>query len=143
MPLKKSHNGVWKRSENDEQEKEGERKTFNESFSCLKMIDDLQLVSERMDGNISLNGLGGKKLWCLLEFSRFHPKRFIHISCFFFMWKMNHPRNYSSLLINAEFIRILSPFITSKSYASVCYKACKKSIMWAHCTNPKRRDKIR
>jgi hypothetical protein len=35
------------------------RKTFNESFSCLKMIDDLQLVFGRMDGNISLNGLNG------------------------------------------------------------------------------------
>ena len=45
--------------ENDEQEKERKgrkgRKTFNESFSCSKMIDDLQLVFKKIDGNISLN----------------------------------------------------------------------------------------
>lgn len=47
--------------------KDGTRKTFNESFSCLKMIDDLQLVSERMDGNISSHGMKARK--CLILFS--------------------------------------------------------------------------
>jgi hypothetical protein len=53
---------VFKTRENDEPKNERRKKrekTFNESFSCLKMIDDLQLVFGRMDGNILLNGLYG------------------------------------------------------------------------------------
>lgn len=61
-----SYNGVWNEAkwwarERTKRKKREKKKLFNESFSCLKMIDDLQLVFEKMDGNISLNGSEGKK----------------------------------------------------------------------------------